>query len=258
MATPAIFLTFDVEEFDLPVDYHQHIKSHEQMEVGMNGLAAITPLLNQKDIECTLFTTANFAEHYPDEIKTLSNRHEIASHTFYHTTFSHEDLLLSKLKLQEITGKEVVGLRMPRLKEVSVDEIKQAGYYYDSSINPTYIPGRYNKLKSPKRIYKESDLIRVPAAVTPNFRIPLFWLSFKNIPYSLYKYWAVKTLKRYGYLSLYFHPWEFTQLENYKLPSYIVKPCGQILLDKLYRLVDDLRQEGEFISIANYLKQNNY
>jgi len=98
----------------------------------------------------------------------------------------------------------------------------------------------------------------VPAAVTPNFRIPLFWLAFKNVSYNLYRYWAVRTLKRYGYLSLYFHPWEFTQLESYKLPSYIIKPCGQILLDKLHQLVDDLRQEGEFISIATYLQQNNY
>ena len=258
MAAPVVLLTCDVEEFDVPVDYHQHIKMQEQMQVGMNGLAAITPLLNQNGIECTLFTTANFADHFSSEIKTLSKRHEIASHTFYHTTFAHEDLKLSKIRLEEITGKEVVGLRMPRLKEVSVEEIKLAGYYYDSSINPTYIPGRYNKLSLPKRIYKEDGLIRVPAAVTPNFSIPLFWLMFKNAPYSLYKYWAFKTLKRYGYLSLYFHPWEFTDITQYKLPSYIIKPCGNFLLDKLYRLVDDLQKEGsEFVSIENYLKNNN-
>jgi peptidoglycan/xylan/chitin deacetylase (PgdA/CDA1 family) len=258
MVNPAIFLTFDVEEFDLPLEYQQHIIMQEQMEVGMNGLAAITPLLQQTGMQCTLFTTANFAQHFPTAIKALSHQHEIASHTFYHTTFDTEDLLSSRLKLEEITGKKVAGLRMPRLKEVSVNEIKNAGYLYDSSINPTYIPGRYNKTNLPKIIYQDDGLVRVPTAVTPNFRIPLFWLAFKNAPYSLYKYWAIKTLKSYGYLSLYFHPWEFTNLDSYKLPSYIVKPCGQALLDKLYRLINDLKQEGEFVSIENYLRQNNH
>jgi len=258
MAAPAVFLTFDVEEFDLPVEYHQVISMHEQMEVGMNGLTAITPLLNQSNIECTLFTTANFAEHFPSTIKELSNKHEIASHTFYHSSFCNDDLLLSRQKLEEITGKNVVGLRMPRLKEVAVDDVKKAVYLYDSSINPTYIPGRYNKLSLPKKIYDEDGLIRVPTAVTPNFRIPLFWLMFKNAPYSLYKYWALQTLKRYGYLSLYFHPWEFTDISQYKLPSYIAKPFGKALLDKLYRLVEDLQKEGsKFVSIENYLKNNN-
>jgi peptidoglycan/xylan/chitin deacetylase (PgdA/CDA1 family) len=258
MAAPAVFLTFDVEEFDLPVEYHQVITMHEQVEIGMNGLTAITPLLNRNNIECTLFTTANFAEHFPAAIKELSNQHEIASHTFYHSSFCNDDLLLSKQKLEEITGKQVIGLRMPRLREVAVSKVKKAGYVYDSSINPTYIPGRYNKLNLPKRIYGDDGLIRVPTAVTPNFRIPLFWLMFKNAPYILYKNWALQTLKRYGYLSLYFHPWEFTDISSYKLPSYIVKPCGEVLLDKLYKLLEDLQKEGsEFVSIDNYLKNNN-
>ncbi len=258
MATPAVFLTFDVEEFDLPLEHRQSISMHQQMEVGMDGLNAITPLLNQVNIESTLFTTANFAEHFPIRIKELSNKHEIASHTYYHSSFCNDDLFLSKQKLEEITGKKVVGLRMPRLKEVSMEQVLKAGYKYDSSMNPTLIPGRYNKLKFPKTIYYRNGLIIVPTAVTPDFRIPLFWLMFKNAPYSLYKYWALQALNKYGYLSLYFHPWEFTNIMQYKLPSYIVKPCGNALLDKLYRLVDDLQKEGAaFISIENYLNANN-
>jgi len=257
MAALAVFLTFDVEEFDLPVEYHQMISMQEQMEVGMNGVTAITPLLNQSNMECTLFTTANFAAHFPSTIKQLSGKHEIASHTFYHSSFCNDDLMSSRQTLEDITEKKVIGLRMPRLIDVGVDDVKKAGYLYDSSINPTYIPGRYNKLNLPKKIYKEDGLIRVPTAVTPNFRIPLFWLMFKNAPYILYKNWALQTLKQYGYLSLYFHPWEFTDISQYKLPSYIAKPCGNELLDRLYKLVADLQKEDvEFISIEHYLKNN--
>ena len=254
MNEPIIFLSFDVEEFDLPLEYGNPISKQKQMKIGLQGLQAITPLLNESFIETTLFTTANFAQNFPDEIKLLSNKHEIASHSFYHSTFENIDLKLSKEKLESIINKKVVGLRMPRLKKIEMSEVKNAGYLYDSSINPTYLPGRYNNLKVSKTIYAEEGVIRVPTAVTPNFRIPLFWLSFKNLPYDLYRTMALKTLKNYGYLSLYFHPWEFTDISHYNcLPSYTRKPCGEILLNKLYKLVNDLKEVARFISIENYL-----
>ena len=248
-----IFLTFDVEEFDMPLEYNHTISVDEQMQVGIDGLNALQPLLQKDFMQCTLFTTANFAQHFPADIKQLSQQHEIASHTFYHSSFKVDDLLLSKQKLEEITNKKVVGLRMPRLRKVAVEDVKSAGYIYDSSINPTYLPGRYNSLHLPKTVYDDNGLIRVPTAVTPNFRIPLFWLMFKNVPYHLYKYWALQTLKKYGYLSLYFHPWEFVDLTKYKMPTYTKKPCGIALLNKLNRLVNDLKQEAEFTSIENFL-----
>jgi peptidoglycan/xylan/chitin deacetylase (PgdA/CDA1 family) len=252
-----VFLTFDVEEFDLPLEYNQIITLDEQMQVGFAGLKAIKPLLNESFIETTLFTTANFAQHFPEDIKQLSIKHEIASHTFYHSNFKDEDLLLSKQKLEEITGKKIVGLRMPRLRKVDLNEVAKADYQYDSSINPTYLPGRYNNLNLPKIIYTENNIIRVPTAVTPNFRIPLFWLAFKNIPYYIYKQMALQALKKYGYLSLYFHPWEFVDISQYNLPYFTKKPCGARLLEKMYRLVNDLKQEAEFVSIENYLTRNN-
>ncbi len=258
MNEPTVFLTFDVEEFDMPLEYHQIISSDEQMEIGWQGLQAITPLLNELFLETTLFTTANFAQHFPNELKELSKKHEIASHSFYHSSFNNVDLKLSKDKLEEIIGKSVTGLRMPRLKKVEMSEVEKAGYYYDSSINPTLIPGRYNNLNLPKIIYSENNVIRVPTAVTPNFRIPLFWLTFKNFPYFLYKKWALQTLHKYGYLSLYFHPWEFTNIGNYNLPNYVKKPCGTRLLDNLYKLVTDLKVEAKFSSIQNYLVQQKY
>ncbi|MBS4043052.1 MAG: DUF3473 domain-containing protein [Chitinophagaceae bacterium] len=254
MTEPTIFLSFDVEEFDLPLEYGSPISNQHQMNIGFQGLQAITPLLNESFLETTLFTTANFAHHYPNLIKQLSEKHEIASHCFYHSSFENKDLKLSKEKLESITNKKVVGLRMPRLRKVEMSEVKKAGYLYDSSMNPTYLPGRYNNVKVSTTIYTHDGMVRVPTAVTPNFRIPLFWLSFKNLPYTLFKIMALQTLKKYGYLSLYFHPWEFTDISHYIcLPSYTRKPCGENLLHKLYQLVNDLKQEARFSSIENYL-----
>mgnify|MGYP000465531763 FL=1 len=144
---PKILLSFDVEEFDMPLEYGFKISHEQQMQVGKLGLDRLMPTLLDTAIQTTLFTTANFASHYPDEIKQLSRQHEIASHTFYHSSYATDDLKGSRERLSEIIQKEVFGLRMPRMKQVPVADIIHAGYAYDASIHPTWIPGRYNNLQ---------------------------------------------------------------------------------------------------------------
>ena len=90
--TPQILISFDVEEFDMPLEYGFNLPPDKQLEIGFLGLEAITPLLNQSDFRATLFTTANFADHFSSSIKHLSDNHEIASHTYYHSFFEIEHL----------------------------------------------------------------------------------------------------------------------------------------------------------------------
>ena len=248
-----ILLTFDVEEFDLPLEYGIPISDDEQMAVGKKGLEAINEILEDEDIHCTLFTTANFALRFPKQISGLSQRHEIASHTFFHSSFKQDDLKNSLVALENITSKKVYGLRMPRMRKISPSWIKEAGYKYDSSMNPAWIPGRYNNLSKPRRIYTELGLTKIPVSVSPNFRVPLFWLSFKNFPYVWFRNIALKTLKKDGYLSLYFHPWEFVDLNQYKIPSMIKRKSGDELIEKLNRLISDLKDEGDFISMNSLI-----
>jgi len=249
-----ILLSFDVEEFDMPLEYNHPIDLAEQLKVGDAGMQKILPVINTGKTPCTLFTTATYAIHFPEQIKALANNHEIASHTYYHSDFSNEHLLQSRLKLEEISGKTVTGLRMPRMRKVEMSEVLKAGYEYDSSVNPTYLPGRYNNLHLPRTWYREEGMLRLPASVSPQ-RIPLFWLSFKNFPYPLFKSLALQTLRKDGYLCLYFHPWEFTDIEQFGLPAYTRKGCKKALLEKLNRLINDLTKEGEFITIHSFIKQ---
>jgi peptidoglycan/xylan/chitin deacetylase (PgdA/CDA1 family) len=129
---PKILLSFDVEEFDMPLEYNFNISIETQMEIGKKGLDNLMPILNNDNYTTTLFTTANFANHYPDLIKTLSDKHEIASHTFYHSNFTTADLLSSRLRLSEITEKPITGLRMPRMRLVPMKDIQEAGYLYEA------------------------------------------------------------------------------------------------------------------------------
>ena len=201
----AILLSFDVEEFDLPLEYKHHINPDEQMKIGYEGLEAITDIL--ETVCCTLFTTANFAQHFPTKIYQLAQQHEIASHSLYHSSFETKHLKESKEILEAISKQRIVGLRMPRMRQVDMNDVKAAGYIYDSSVNPTWIPGRYNYRHLPRTVYTDNSVLRIPASVTPRVRIPLFWLAFKNLPYHIFRKFALQTLQKDGYLNLYFHPW---------------------------------------------------
>jgi len=241
----------------MPLEYGQPISVTEQMDIGKKGLDAITQLINLHAVNCTLFTTANFALHYPGEMKTLAAKHEIASHTFYHSAFETTHLAESKKTLEQITGCQVQGLRMPRMRTVDMKDVAAAGYRYDSSVNPTFLPGRYNNLHLPRKPYTDNSMLRLPVSVTPHLRIPLFWLSFKNFPYAFYKMLALQTLKKDGYLSLYFHPWEFTDISHIKIPQYSKRYSGSRLLERLDKLMTDLKKEGEFCTVSSALEQGH-
>ncbi len=253
---PTVLLTFDVEEFDMPLEYGQQISLDQQLHIGSLGLDALKPIIENSCLSCTLFTTATYAINFPEKIRALAQQHEIASHTYYHSQFSNQDLLLSKNKLEEISGKTVTGLRMPRLRKVEMSEVKAAGYLYDSSINPTYLPGKYNNLHLPRTHYSQEKMLRVPASVSANFRIPLFWLAFKNMPYNWYKNLAINALKKDGYLCLYFHPWEFTNaIQTTALPQFTKRFAGPVLVQRLQQLIKDLQPHATFTTMQNYLEQ---
>jgi hypothetical protein len=250
-------LSFDVEEFDIPLEYKQEIGIAEQMEIGKNGLDALIPIWEKYQTPCTLFTTANYALSFPETIKSLSQKHEIASHTFYHSAFKNEDLLKSREALEQITGTKIYGLRMPRMRAVDMQEVLKAGYTYDSSINPTYLPGRYNNFNLPRTTYVQEGMTRVPASVSPGLRLPLFWLGFKNYPYWLFLKLCKQTLQKDKCLCLYFHPWEFTDISKYNLPNYVKKPDDKLLVARLEKLIIDLSSLSEFITMKDFLSLKN-
>jgi hypothetical protein len=247
-----IILSFDVEEFDLPLEYGLAISVQEQLDIGYAGLLAMEKLIETKHLCSTLFTTAFFAENFPTEVRALSVRNEIASHSYFHSSFKDEDLKNSRCKLESVIGKQVYGLRMPRMQKASASVVKEAGYWYDSSINPTWIPGRYNNLKLPRKPYSEHGVVQFPVSVSSRLRLPLFWLAFKNLPYNFYLNLALGTLRRDGYLSFYFHPWEFVDLSRYKLPFYL-KKNGKKFSGRFQRLITDLSNEAEFITALDFL-----
>ncbi len=236
-----ILLSFDIEEFDMPFEYGKEINFTDQMSISITGTTIILDLLLKHQVKATFFSTATFAMNAPEIMKRIvAEGHEVASHSYFHSDFKIEHLLQSKEKLESITHTKVVGFRMPRMHPVDEKAVFEAGYTYNTSINPTYLPGRYNNFSKPRTFFKQDGVLQIPASVSPIIRFPLFWLSFHNLPLWLYQWLCNVTLKKDKYLNLYFHPWEFTDLkqkERFGFPGYVSKNSGNDMKNRLEFLI---------------------
>jgi hypothetical protein len=243
-----ILLGFDVEEFDLPFEHGKSLPFTEQLSISTSGTLLILDILKAAGIKATFFCTANYAINKPDIIlKIVNEGHEIASHGYYHSDYDSGHLAQSKTILEIISGTNVSGFRMARMMPVDENEVQKAGYIYNSSINPTLIPGRYNNLKKPRAWFFDQAVLQIPASVSPLIRFPLFWLSFHNIPLTMLKWMSAAAHRKDGYLNLYFHPWEFTDLqqpEKFGLPSYISKSSGDTFLKKIKSFIEWAQSKG--------------
>jgi len=256
-------LSFDIEEFDMPFEYGKEISFDDQINISITGTHAILDLLEKHRFKATFFSTVIFAQHAPAIIARIkAEGHELASHSYHHSKFEPKDLALSKQKLEEIFEGTIYGFRMPRMMPVDEKEIAKAGYTYNSSINPTYLPGRYNNLKVSRTYFIKDGVLQLPASVSPWLRIPLFWLSFHNFPLWLYKNLIKKTFKKDGYVNIYFHPWEFTDLdkkETYGFPGYVSKNSGDKMISRMNELLGWINQQGFANStIHQFLKSINH
>jgi len=235
-----ILLSFDIEEFDTPLEYGKTLDLETQFQYSKAGLESLLSLLSKHQIQATFFTTANIARRFPELIREVAGEHEIASHGYYHSQFKNEDLVSSKKVLEDIIRKRIFGFRMARMMPVDDSEIEKAGYLYNASLHPTFIPGRYNNFFKPRTPFLTGNLVQIPASVTPVLRFPVFWLSFKNFPLSLIKTATQQILNYDGFANFYFHPWEFTDISNKDklgLPFYISRLSGNRMLNKLEQFI---------------------
>lgn len=255
---PRILLSFDMEEFDLPEEFGSAVSEEEKFAVSAEGARALLDVLARTGIRATFFTTALFARHFPELVRRMVELGgEVASHGMNHTTFEIAHLAASKKCLEEISGKIVTGFRTARLAAVPHEELVKAGFLYDSSTNPVWLPGRYNNLGAPLKPHKEPcGLWQFPVSALPCCRFPLFWLSFKNLPLGLYKRLAGSALRRTGFFNLYTHPWEYSARSrdaHRRIPGYIVRHAGPEQNARLESLILYLKERGEFTTFQEYL-----
>lgn len=250
-----VILSFDVEEFDMPLEFGGNPDLKEQLQTSNDGLKLLMPLLEKYNAKSTIYCTSVYAKSNPEIVKKMSQLHEIASHNYFHSSHKKEDLFASKKLLEEISNQNVIGFRMPRMAPISNLDLIEAGYKYNASVNPTFLPGRYDNRHISRTFFIEDNLMQFPSSVSPKFRIPLFWIAFHNFPLWAFFRICKRVLKTDGYLHLYFHPWEFTEYtqskNGAKYPFYLHRNNGEKMLKRFEKLLIFLQKQNCVFETSN-------
>ncbi len=255
-----ILLSFDTEEFDVPREHGVEFSLKQGMDVSVVGTNRILDVLKNNGVKATFFCTGNFVNNAPETIRRIKDEgHELACHGVDHWQPKATDVKESKRILEGAIGQKAMGYRQPRMFPVSDEEIAKAGYLYNSSLNPAFIPGRYMHLTDPRTCFMKGDVLQIPASVTPWIRFPLFWLALHNLPEWMYHSMVRRVLKHDGYFVTYFHPWEFYELKEHpemKMPFIIKNHSGMQMVERLDRLVKMLKKHGhQFVTYTPFAQE---
>ena len=250
----AILLTWDVEEYDAPADFGAAPFPDGGLARGAGIWQEWLELSARWKVTGTAFITTRLAEAAPELLRETQGRgHEIASHAWSHAKGAELKLQASRHRLSEMIGKEVIGFRSPRLRPVSLGDVAAAGYRYDASFNPAIVPGRYWRLSQKRKPHQDAGIWEVPASVLPLVRFPLFWASFHLLPLPVYLVACRMLLAWDGLLTLYFHPWELTEIREKEIPFWIRRRSRQRRIERMESLIRALGNLGEFRTVAGYL-----
>ena len=255
-----VLLSFDVEEFDVPREKGVPFTLEQGIAVSAEGTRRILDILAAHAVRATFFCTANFASAQPQLIRRMvSEGHEVASHGCDHFCPRTTDPAVSKKIIEAISGRECAGYREPRMSPVDNTLLETCGYKYNSSLNPTLIPGRYCHLGAPRTPHQKGAVLQLPTSVTPLLRIPLFWLALHHFPEQVYRALVHRVLRSAGCFITYFHPWEFYDLNAHpelKIPFVIRRNSGEPLCRRLGRLIHLLKGDGEeFLTFSDFVKR---
>ncbi len=246
----ALLLTFDTEEhFDLPVP------KERASWIAREGLIKLLSFLERRNARATFFVTAEFAMQNPVLIRKMAEKNEIACHGFSHSDdyqsmnpgFALIKLSQAKKILERISGQQVLGFRAPRMKPPSKEVIERAGFIYDSSSHPTYLPPYYNLNK--RIAHRNSNITEIPLTTTPGLRFPMFWTASRTLG-TWYMRFCSLMCKRDDYIMLNFHPWEFLKLRN--LPFLYRHNTGEKLFSILDKYLD--HNKRRIITVREFLR----
>ena len=260
-----IFLSFDTEEFTIPMEFNSpDVSLNNNTTLCANGVKRVLDLLEEKKVKATFFVTGYFAVKEKQIVKEIVRKgHEVGSHSYFHTRkivaqrdVIKKDIQESKDILEKVTGNQIVGFRAPRclVDQQLLDILDEVGFQYDSSVHPAIVPGAYYNTKYPLNPYfpdkenihlsGERKILEIPITVIPWIRFPISWWWMRNIGLWITKMGTKWNIKK-RHVILYFHPWEFVKIDPIqKVPNHIIHKTGEQFLSQL----------SEFI---NYCKENN-
>jgi polysaccharide deacetylase family protein (PEP-CTERM system associated) len=226
-------LTVDVEEYfhaaNLEVCFGPE-RWHTLPSRVERSTLKLLEIFDEHQARGTFFVLGYVARRHQELVREIARRgHEIASHGYGHRIVwtqtpksFYRDVRKAKLLLEDITSEPVLGYRAPNFSIVdrslwAYDELKRAGYSYDSSLYPVPHPRYGNAHRSLKRETRHTTFGELEVLPLSVFELDL--LGFKSrlgvagggwwrlLPKALVAR-GIRQASSRGMLNCYLHPWE--------------------------------------------------
>jgi peptidoglycan/xylan/chitin deacetylase (PgdA/CDA1 family) len=179
------------------------------------SIPRLLDLFDRFSVRSTFFVSSAVTGAIASELREIASRgHEIASHGWRHQRYDRlvvadldEELQISKITLENITGLPVLGFRSPQfvLNSNLFAALVRAGYKYDSSLVAGRLPSRYNNTISDRPFWKDG-VLEVPIGRLAFTPLPngLLWLNLIRTAVPLH--WLPYSSKQLEVF--YFHPFD--------------------------------------------------
>jgi polysaccharide deacetylase family protein (PEP-CTERM system associated) len=223
-------LTIDVEGLaeamadSVTVDRELLDPATNDAEIGQNLDAALS-LLSETNCRATFFFLGRIAESEPGLVRRVAEAgHEIGCHSLYHrriTMQSREEfgdqIRKARRRLQDVSGQSVDGFRAPDFSIVAsnkwaLDELREAGFGYDSSVVPTRLHDVYGMGDVPHEIFRwPNGLIEFPLPVAQflGLSVPMGGGGyFRLYPVVLTSFFYRRRRRQGRPQAFYIHPYE--------------------------------------------------
>jgi polysaccharide deacetylase family protein (PEP-CTERM system associated) len=229
VSKPTVCLSFDLEEhfqvvaFDSPMRRRHWERFESRIDQNTDRILS---LLAQYRARATFFVLGWLAERHGAVIQRIAKEgHEVASHGYANEMVTaqaprqfREDVRKTKIILEDLTGKPVVGYRAPNLTLTddvlwALPILVEEGYRYTSSIVACRAQGNgVSRLKEgPQQIFTASG----PLWTLPPRIIRIGWTSlplsggvyFRLTPYSMFRR-SILSERVAHPVVLYFRAWE--------------------------------------------------
>lgn len=228
-------LSMDLEDW-YHVDYFNRTQCDSSISL-LDGVKIYKDILAQHHIKSTFFVLGELVKSNKLILRELSEEgHEIASHGWEHVrplqlTLNdfHEDLLRTKLELEDTLGIKVQGYRAPcfSLNRERLDAISAASYLYDSSRILFSNHPLYGKIDIHDFVQLSQNIYRKDTFF--EFQVSTLSLAGRNIPVSgggyirIFPWFLMQNLikwyiKHNELYVLYIHPFELSSQSNPPLP----------------------------------------
>ena len=234
---PFQIASFDIEEHHrIEAAVGVTVSSEHQAEYARRMEHVTRRLLEHlsvASVKATFFIVGEIARTHTGLVRDIfAAGHEIGSHSWDHRRVHNftpdtfrDDLLRSKIALEDVTGSAVLGFRAPTFSIVrktgwAVDTLVECGFEYDSSIFPVR-HDRYGIPDAPRQPFlavgREKEIMELPPLTYRlwRFNLPVAGGGyFRLFPLGVMRAGMRQSARSASPTTpavamLYFHPWEF-------------------------------------------------